>query len=96
MMTVRVRNSCVWYGVEHTGNITHNLEEQDMSVAKVTEITSSSSKSFEDAVKSGIKRAGKTLHNIKGAWIQEQSVVVEGDKITEYRVNMKVSFVLKD
>ena len=67
-----------------------------MSVAKVTEITSSSSKSFEDAVKSGIKRAGKTLKNIKGAWIQEQSVVVEGDKITEYRVNMKVSFVLKD
>jgi flavin-binding protein dodecin len=67
-----------------------------MSVAKVTEITSSSSKSFDDAVKSGIKRAGKTLKNIKGAWIQEQSVVVEGDKVTEYRVNMKVSFVLKD
>ena len=67
-----------------------------MSVAKVTEITSSSSNSFDDAVKSGIKRAGKTLKNIKGAWIQEQSVVVEGDKVTEYRVNMKVSFVLKD
>ncbi|MDH3979369.1 MAG: dodecin family protein [Gammaproteobacteria bacterium] len=67
-----------------------------MSVAKVTEITSSSSKSFDDAVKDGIKRAGKTLKNIKGAWIQEQSVVVGGDKITEYRVNMKVSFVLKD
>ena len=67
-----------------------------MSVAKVTEITSSSSKSFEDAVKEGIKRAGKTLKNIKGAWIQEQSVVIDGDKIKEYRVNMKVSFVLKD
>jgi flavin-binding protein dodecin len=66
-----------------------------MSVAKVTEITSSSKKSFEDAMQSGIKRAGKTLSNIKGAWVQEQSVVVEGDKITEYRVNMKVSFVLK-
>lgn len=67
-----------------------------MSIAKVTEITASSEKSFEDAVRSGIKRAGKTLNNIKGAWIQEQSVVVSNDKVTEYRVNMKVSFVLKD
>jgi len=67
-----------------------------MSIAKVTEITASSKKSFEDAVSTGIKRAGKTLNNIKGAWIQEQSVVVSEDKITEYRVNMKVSFVLKD
>ena len=66
-----------------------------MSVAKVTEITASSKKSFEDAMQNGIKRAGKTLANIKGAWVQEQSVVVDGDKITEYRVNMKVSFVLK-
>ena len=67
-----------------------------MSVAKVTEITSSSKKSFEDAMKVGIKRAGKTLDNIQGAWIQEQNVVVSGDKITEYRVNMKVSFILND
>ena len=67
-----------------------------MSVAKVTEITASSKKSFEDAVQSGIKRAGKTLQNIQGAWIQEQSVVVKDDKVTEYRVNMKVTFVLKD
>ncbi|UCC55981.1 MAG: dodecin domain-containing protein [Gammaproteobacteria bacterium] len=67
-----------------------------MAVAKVTEITSSSKKSFEDAVRTGIKRAGKKLDNIHGAWIQEQTVVVSGDKVTEYRVNMKVSFVLKD
>jgi dodecin len=67
-----------------------------MSIAKVTEITCSSDKSFEDAVRTGIKRAGKTLDNIKGAWIQEQSVVVDGNEVTEYRVNMKVSFVLKD
>lgn len=67
-----------------------------MTVARVTEITASSGKSFEDAVKSGIKRASRTLDNIKGAWIQEQSVVVDDDKITEYRVNMKVTFVLKD
>jgi flavin-binding protein dodecin len=67
-----------------------------MAVAKVTEITSSSKKSFEDAIRAGIKRAGKTLENIHGAWIQEQTVVVSGDEVTEYRVNMKVSFVLKD
>lgn len=67
-----------------------------MSVAKVTEITASSKKSFEDAIQSGIKRAGKTLQNIRSAWVQEQSVVVKEDKITEYRVNMKVTFVLKD
>jgi flavin-binding protein dodecin len=67
-----------------------------MSVARVTEITSSSKKSFEDAMKTGIKRAGKTLDNVQGAWIQEQTVVVSGDKITEYRVNMKVSFILND
>jgi len=67
-----------------------------MSVARVTEITSSSKKSFEDAMKAGIKRAGKTLENIQGAWIQEQTVVVSGDKITEYRVNMKVSFILNN
>jgi hypothetical protein len=67
-----------------------------MSVVRVTEITASSPKSFEDAAQVGIQRAGKTLDNIKSAWIQEQRVIVEGDKITEYRVNMKVSFVLKD
>ena len=67
-----------------------------MSVAKVTEITASSKKSFEDAMQNGIKRAGKTLQNIQGAWVQEQSIVVKDDKITEYRVNMKVTFVLKD
>lgn len=67
-----------------------------MSVAKVTEITSASTKSFEDAVQSGIARAGKTLKNIKGAWINEQSVKVDGGNISEYRVNMKVTFVLED
>ncbi len=66
-----------------------------MSIARVTEITSSSTKSFEDAIVVGIKRANKTLQNVKGAWIQDQKVVVEDGKITEYRVNMKVTFVLK-
>jgi hypothetical protein len=66
-----------------------------MSVAKVTEIISSSDKSFEDAIKDGIKRATKTLDNVKGAWIKDQQVVVEGDKVVEYRVTMKVTFILK-
>ncbi len=67
-----------------------------MSVARVTEITASSKKSFEDAIQSGIARAEQTLHNLRGAWIQEQKVILEGGKISEYRVNMKVTFVLND
>ncbi len=65
-----------------------------MSVARVTEITAASKKSFEDAVNIGIDRANKTLKNVKGAWIQEEKVEVENGKIVEYRVNMKVTFVL--
>lgn len=65
-----------------------------MSVARVTEITAASKKSFEDAVNLGIDRANKTLQNVKGAWIQEQKVEIEKGKIVEYRVNMKVTFIL--
>ena len=65
-----------------------------MAVAKVIELTASSNKSFEDAIEQGIKRATKTLDNVEGAWIQEQKVVVKKGKIAEYRVNMKVTFVL--
>lgn len=67
-----------------------------MSVAKVTEIIASSSTSFEDAIQEGIKRADKTLDNVRGAWIKDQKVVVENGKITTYRVTMRVSFILKD
>ncbi len=67
-----------------------------MSVARVTEITASSHKSFEDALRIGISRDSKTLNNVKGAWIQEQTCVVEDGKVTEYRVNLKVSFILND
>ena len=67
-----------------------------MSVARVTEITASSTKSFEDAVQIGIDRACKTLEEVQGAWIKEQKVMVQNNKITEYRVTMKVTFVLKD
>ena len=67
-----------------------------MSVAKTTEITASSSKSFEDAVCSGIKRFSKTMDRIEGAWVKEQKVVVDDGEVSEYRVTMKVTFVLKD
>ncbi len=68
-----------------------------MSVAKVSEITASSSKSFEDAIQSGINRATKTLDKVQGAWIKDQEVGVDDDgKIVEYRVRMKVTFILKD
>jgi dodecin len=67
-----------------------------MSVAKVTEIQASSSKSFDDALRSGIARADKTLRNVKGAWIKDQHVEISGGEITEYRVLMKVTFVLDD
>ncbi len=67
-----------------------------MSVARVTEITSSSQKSFEDALQQGIARAVKTLKNVEGAWVQEQTVVIKGGQISEYRVNIKVTFVLQD
>lgn len=67
-----------------------------MAVAKVTEIISSSPKSFEDAVSAGIARANKTLKNVRGAWVKDQKVVVENGKITEYRVGLRVTFVLTD
>lgn len=67
-----------------------------MSVAKVTEIISSSSKSFDDAVENGIKKASKSLKGITGAWVADQKVTVKDGKIDEYRVVMKVTFVLHD
>lgn len=66
-----------------------------MSVARVTEIIASSKNSFEDAVEEGVKRATDTLKNVESAWVQDQNVVVRGGKIAEYRVNLKVTFVLE-
>ena len=66
-----------------------------MAVARVTEIISGSKKSFNDAIEQGIARANKTLKNVTGAWIQDQKLVIEKGKIVEYRVNMKVTFVLE-
>jgi flavin-binding protein dodecin len=67
-----------------------------MSVARVTEIISSSNKSFEDAIEKGIARAVKTLKNVEGAWIKELKVIVKEGKIAEYRVDLKVTFILID
>ena len=67
-----------------------------MSVAKITEIQSSSKRSFEDAISSGIARADKTLKNLSGAWIKSQQVVIEKGKVVEYRVLMKVTFILNE
>jgi dodecin len=66
-----------------------------MSVAKTIEITAGSRKSFDDAMRNGLKTAGKSLKGISGAWIQDQEVVVVANKITEYRVRMRVTFVLE-
>ena len=67
-----------------------------MSVAKVTEIIASSDKSFDDAVEKGVKRASKTLKGVTSAWVQDQQVKIKDGKVKEYRVNLKVTFILTD
>ncbi|MEL6821723.1 MAG: dodecin family protein [Calditrichota bacterium] len=66
-----------------------------MAVARVTEIIASSKKGFDDAIQTGVKRATKTLKNVKGAWVQDQKIIIDNGKIVEYRVIMKVTFVLE-
>jgi flavin-binding protein dodecin len=65
-----------------------------MAIAKVTEITASSTESFEDAIRQGIARAAETIHGIQSAWVQEQKVVVLDGGVSEWRVNLKITFVL--
>lgn len=67
-----------------------------MSIARITEIKSSSTKSFEDAIEKGVARANKTLKNVKSAWIENQEVLAADGKVTEYRVQMKVTFILEE
>ena len=66
-----------------------------MSIAKVVEVNSSSNKSFEDAIQTGISKVTETVKNVQGAWINEQKVVIQDNKITEYRVNLKISFLVE-
>jgi flavin-binding protein dodecin len=65
-----------------------------MSIAKIIELSAESPKSFEEAIQNGITRASKTIHGIKSAWVKEQHVVIDNGKITLYRVDLKVTFVL--
>jgi dodecin len=67
-----------------------------MSVARVTEITASSTKGFDDALKQGVARAAKTLHNVTGAWIQDQEIRIDNGNIVDFRVHLKVTFILDD
>jgi flavin-binding protein dodecin len=67
-----------------------------MTVAKIVEISSSSTKSFEDAIRTGLERTSKTVDEIRSAWIKDQEVIFESGRVTEYRVHMKVTFVLKE
>ena len=70
--------------------------EKEMSIAKVSEISATSAKGFQDAIEHGIVRANKTLRNVRSAWIKEQQVRVKDGLITEYQVNMMVTFVIDD
>lgn len=65
-----------------------------MSVARVIEISATSSQSFDDAVRQGIERANETLRHVEGAWVKEQNVMIEDGKITNYKVNLQVTFLL--
>jgi len=70
--------------------------ENYMTIARVTEISSSSKKSFEDAVESGVERACKTLKNVTGAWVKDQEVSIKDGKVDQFIVKMKISFVLEE
>jgi flavin-binding protein dodecin len=67
-----------------------------MSIARITEISSTSQKSFEDAIQSAVTRATKTLRNVRGAWVKEQQIKIEEGKIVEYQVNLMITFVLEE
>lgn len=67
-----------------------------MSVARVTEITSESTKNFEDAIRNGIARASKTIRNMKSAWVKEESVTIDGGEVKTFRVTLKVTFLLDE
>jgi flavin-binding protein dodecin len=75
---------------------TTQAKEASLSVARTTEITALSTRSFEDAIREGIERSSKTLHNLKSSWIKEQEVLLNDGKVDQYNVTMKVTFVLDD
>jgi flavin-binding protein dodecin len=71
-------------------------EDDLLSIARITEISSTSQKSFEDAIQSAVTRATKTLRNVRGAWVKEQQIKIEEGKIVEYQVNLMITFVLEE
>jgi len=73
-----------------------NVKDYIMTVARTTEISSVSKESFQDAILQGIKRANKTLKNLKGAWVKDQEVVIDNGKVTGYKVILKVTFILSE
>jgi flavin-binding protein dodecin len=74
----------------------HNVKGKIMTVARITEISSVSGVSFQDAIVQGIERANKTLKNVKGAWVKDQEVTIDNGKVTGYKVILKVTFILSD
>jgi flavin-binding protein dodecin len=78
------------------GNRQRTVKEAIMTVARITEISSVSGKSFQDAIVQGIERANKTLRNVKGAWVKDQEVTIDNGRISGYKVILKVTFVLTD
>jgi flavin-binding protein dodecin len=73
----------------------HPIREEQMSVAKVLELKSRSSESFEDAISTGVAKAGESVDEIQAAWVQDQQVIVDSGNITEYQVTLKVTFTVK-
>jgi len=71
-------------------------EDGSMSIARVTEISSTSTKSFEDAIQNGVKRATETLRNVRSAWVKEQQIKIDNGNIVEYQVNLMITFVLDE
>ena len=67
-----------------------------MSIARITEISSTSTRSFEDAIQSAVVRATATLRNVRGAWVKEQQIKIDEGKIVEYQVNLMITFVLEE
>jgi flavin-binding protein dodecin len=72
------------------------VKDINMTVARITEISSVSKESFQDAIVQGVKRANKTLKNVKGAWVKDQEVIIDNGKVTGYKVILKVTFILSD
>ena len=79
----------------HGNSRAQKQREHSMAVARVTEIIAGSKKSFDDAIEKGLKRASKTLSGVSGAWVKDQSIILDDGEVKEYRVVLKVTFVLK-